>query len=109
MAIVLTESAATEIQKVLEAENRGDDTRLRVGVNGGGCSGLTYSLNFDTDFDPKVDTQFEQHGVKIVTTKKFSLHLDGATVDFRDGPAGRGFAVDNPNQPSGGGCPGCGG
>ena len=45
----------------------------------------------------------------MVTTKLFALHLDGTTIDFQDGPMGRGFAIDNPNQPKGGGCPGCGG
>ena len=80
---------------------------LRMGIGGGGCSGLQYSLGFDTEFDPAVDTRFDQNGVPLVTTKKFALHLDGTTIDFQDGPMGRGFAVDNPNYVSR--CPGCGG
>ena len=51
----------------------------------------------------------DHHGVALVTRKKMALHLDGATIDFKDGPTGRGFAVENPNAPASGGCPGCGG
>ena len=58
------------------------------------------------EFDPAVDTYFDQYGVKLVTKKKFALHLDGTTIDFKDGPMGRGFAIDNPNYVRG--CPGCG-
>jgi Fe-S cluster assembly iron-binding protein IscA len=46
--------------------------------------------------------------VAIVATKKMALHLDGTKIDFLDGPMGRGFSIDNPNVPRGGGCPGCG-
>ena len=107
MAITLTETAANEIKQILESQNQGQDTYLRMGVAGGGCSGLQYSLGLDTEFDPSVDTCFDQHGVKLVTKKMFALHLDGTTIDFKDGPMGRGFAIDNPNYQSG--CPGCGG
>ena len=83
-------------------------TVLRMGVAGGGCAGLQYSLGFDTAFDPEIDARYEQHGVAVVTRKKVALHLDGTTIDFLDGPMGRGFAIDNPSVPRGGGCPGCG-
>ncbi|MHC4403748.1 MAG: HesB/IscA family protein [Planctomycetota bacterium] len=109
MAITLTESAAGEIQRIMESQNLEEGTVLRMGIGGGGCSGLQYSLGFDNQFDPSVDTRFEQHGVPLVASKKFALHLDGTTIDFQDGPMGRGFAIDNPNYPTTGGCPGCGG
>lgn len=109
MAITLTETAAGEVQRIMESQKLEDGTVLRMGVAGGGCSGLQYSLGFDNQFDPSVDTRFEQHGVALVTTKKYALHLDGTTIDFKDGPAGRGFAIENPNYSQGGGCPGCGG
>jgi iron-sulfur cluster assembly protein len=108
MAVTLTESAADEIKQILESQNLEEGTFLRMGVAGGGCSGLQYSLGFDTNLDPKIDACFEQHGLKLVTMKKFALHLDGTTIDFKDGPMGRGFSIDNPNYASGG-CPGCGG
>jgi iron-sulfur cluster assembly protein len=109
MAVLLTETAAQEIQRIMKAQNLEEGTVLRMGIGGGGCSGLQYSLGFDNQFDPAVDARFDQHGVPLVTSKKFALHLDGTTIDFQDGPMGRGFSIDNPNYPRGGGCPGCGG
>jgi iron-sulfur cluster assembly accessory protein len=108
MAIILTETAAEEIKRYREAQKVEEGTVLRMGVAGGGCSGLQYTLGLETDFDPVVDARYEQHGVAIVTSKKMALHLDGTTIDFQDGPKGRGFSIDNPNVPRGGGCPGCG-
>jgi iron-sulfur cluster assembly protein len=109
MAVVLTEPAAGEIKRIMEAQKVEANTILRMGVSGGGCSGLQYSLGFDTEYDPKVDARFEHHGVALVTRKKFALHIDGTTIDFQDSPMGRGFTIDNPNYSRGGGCPGCGG
>jgi iron-sulfur cluster assembly protein len=107
MAITLTESAANEIKQILDSQKLDEGTYLRMGVAGGGCAGLQYSLGFDNAFDPAIDACFDQHGVKLVTKKKFAMHLDGTSIDFKDGPFGRGFAIDNPNYLSG--CPGCGG
>ena len=108
MAITLTETAAEEIKRYMEAQKVDKDAVLRVGVAGGGCSGLQYSLGFETGFDPAVDASYAQHGVMVVASKKMSLHLDGTTIDFQEGPMGRGFSIENPNVPRGGGCPGCG-
>jgi len=109
MAITLTETAAGEVKRYMEAQKVEEDSVLRVSVAGGGCAGIQYSLGFLSDFDPKVDVRYEQHGVQLVTSKKMALYLDGTTIDFKDGPMGRGFAIENPNVPAGGGCPGCGG
>jgi iron-sulfur cluster assembly protein len=109
MAVTVTESAAGEIQRIMESQKLEDGTVLRMGVAGGGCSGLQYSLGFDTEYDPTIDARFENHGISLVTRKKYALHLDGTKIDFQDGPMGRGFAIENPNYSSGGGCPGCGG
>ena len=108
MAITLTEAAANEIKRYMEAEKVEAASALRMGVVGGGCSGLQYSLGFAADFDPLIDARYEQHGVAVIAQKKMALHLDGTTIDFLDGPTGRGFTIDNPNVPRGGGCPGCG-
>ncbi len=108
MAITLTQAAAEEIKRYMEAQNIDHGAVLRMGVIGGGCAGLQYSLGFQTDYDPALDARYEQHGVPLVARKKMALHLDGTTIDFKDGPMGRGFAIDNPNQPRGA-CPGCGG
>lgn len=109
MAVTVTEAAAAEIKRIMDSQNLEPNTVLRMGMVGGGCSGLQYSLGFDTHFDPAVDARYETGGVALVTQKKFALHLDGTTIDFQDGPMGRGFAIENPNYPRGGGCPGCGG
>jgi iron-sulfur cluster assembly protein len=109
MAITLSESAAGEVKRIMESQKTEPNVVLRMGIDGGGCSGLQYGLTFDTEFDPQVDARFEQHGVPLVTRKKFALHLDGTTIDFLDGPMDRGFTIENPNYSRGGGCPGCGG
>lgn len=109
MAITLTETAAGEVQRYMEAQKVEEGSVLRMSVTGGGCAGLQYTLGFQTDFDAKVDARYEQHGVAVVTRKKMALHLDGTTIDFQEGPTGRGFSIENPNAPKGGGCPGCGG
>ena len=108
MAITLTEAAAGEIKRYMEAQKVEPGSVLRMGVSGGGCAGLQYTLGFENDFNSLVDARYEQHGVAVVATKKMALHLDGTTVDFLDGPMGRGFSIENPNVPRGGGCPGCG-
>jgi iron-sulfur cluster assembly protein len=108
MAITLTENAAGEIKRHMENQKVPDGAMLRLGIAGGGCSGLQYTLGFDDHFDAAVDARYEQHGVALVTAKKMSLHLDGTMIDFQEGPMGRGFSIDNPNVPRGGGCPGCG-
>lgn len=107
MAITLTETAAQQIKQVLRDQNMPEGSMIRIAIAGGGCAGLQYALGFETQFDPKIDTKYEQHGVSLVTQKKMALHLDGTTIDFQKDPMGRGFSIDNPNAPQGGGCPGC--
>ena len=110
MSIILTEPAVGEVKKILAEKELGTDTFLRMSIMGGGCSGLQYSLGFDTEFDPKADVKFDQtDGVSVVTQKKFDLHLDGTEIDYLDSPTARGFSIENPNYPKGAGCPGCGG
>ena len=110
MAVIVTEEAAQQINKVIAEQEMDEGTVIRMGIAGGGCSGLRYFLGFDKEsgVDPDVDACFDQHGVKLVTSKKHDLHLDGTTIDYRDGPSGSGFVIENPNN-VGGGCPGCGG
>ncbi len=109
MAITLTAAAAGEVRRYMEAQKVDAESVLRLGIAGGGCSGLQYLLGFATDFNPAIDASYPQHGIRLVASKKMALHLDGTTIDFQDGPLGRGFSIENPNVPRGGGCPGCGG
>jgi len=109
MPVIITDQAVDEVKRIMESQKVEPNTFLRMGVAGGGCSGLAYTLGFDTDYDAALDTRYERNGVAVVTRKKMALHLDGTTIDFQDSPMGRGFTIDNPTYPRGGGCPGCGG
>ena len=76
---------------------------LRVGVVGGGCSGLSYKLDFDNEAKP-MDQVFEDNGVKVVTDLKSFLYLVNTTLDFSDGLNGKGFYFSNPNASRTCGC-----
>lgn len=76
---------------------------VRVGVVGGGCSGLSYKLDFDNEQKP-MDQVFEDNGVKIVTDLKSFLYLVNTTLDFSDGLNGKGFYFSNPNASRTCGC-----
>jgi iron-sulfur cluster assembly accessory protein len=105
MSVKITEKAALEVVSIV-AEKQIVNPILRVGINGGGCSGFEYSLDFEKEgFVPsKMDTVYEQHGVKFVVDKKSDLYLDGTTIDFKDGINERGFAFENPNAVKSCGC-----
>jgi iron-sulfur cluster assembly protein len=104
MSVILTEKAAGEVRKIMTDQQLGTGTVLRVGVAGGGCSGFSYSLGFDTAFDPEKDTKTDQHGVAVVVDKKSDLYLDGTTLDFHEGIDKRGFTFNNPNAKKSCGC-----
>jgi len=104
MAIHLTETAAREIQTIIEQQELdAEKIRLRVGVKGGGCSGFSYLLDL-TEQSRDADEQFEEHGVNIVCDPKSYLYLNGTTIDFKDEVMGRGFVFNNPNATSSCGC-----
>ncbi len=104
MPVSLTEKAAKEVQRVQEEQKFEKDMFLRIGVAGGGCSGFSYSLGFDKEFDEKADATFESHGIKVVVDKRSELYLDGTTVDWYEGLERRGFVFDNPNATKSCGC-----
>ncbi len=108
MAIELSPGAAAEVKRYMESEKIESGFVLRMGIAGGGCSGLQYSLGFANDYVPESDARYEYHGVAVVASKKMALHLDGTKIDFQDGPMGRGFTIDNPNVAKSGGCGSCG-
>ncbi len=76
---------------------------LRVGVVGGGCSGLSYKMDFDNEIKP-MDQVFEDKGVKVVTDLKSFLYLVNTELDFSDGLNGKGFYFNNPNASRSCGC-----
>ena len=103
MAVSLSETAAKEVKKIIADSNLGEETVLRVGVQGGGCSGFAYSLNFDSATSER-DRVVEHFGVKLAVDKKFDPYLDGTVVDFYDGLEKRGFVFNNPNVVKSCGC-----
>jgi iron-sulfur cluster assembly protein len=105
MAVSLSETAAKEVKKIIADSNLSEETVLRVGVQGGGCSGFSYSLNFDTaDKVTDRDRVSDFFGVKLAVDKKFDPYLDGTVVDFYDGLEKRGFVFNNPNVVKSCGC-----
>ena len=96
MGVILSESAAREVKKIITEQSMPEDTYLRVGVQGGGCSGMSYTLNFDSAVSER-DRVVEAHGVKLAVDKKFEPYLEGTVVDFYDGLEKRGFVFNNPN------------
>ena len=104
IGVVLTESAAKEIRKIIQdQELDASKVRLRVGVKGGGCSGFSYVLDL-TENQKETDEIFEQHGIQIVCDPKSLLYLSGTKIDFRDEIMGRGFVFSNPNASTSCGC-----
>ena len=103
MPVTLSEKAALQVKRLMSEQSLPEDTVLRVGVQGGGCSGFSYSLNFDSEISEK-DRVAEYHGVKLAMEKKFDPYLDGTVVDFHDGLDKSGFFFNNPNVVKSCGC-----
>jgi iron-sulfur cluster assembly protein len=101
--IYISDKAVEKVKQLFKESNLGDDYFLRVGVIGGGCSGLSYKLDFDNEMQPK-DQVFEDKGVKLVTDLKSYLYLCDTTLDFSDGLNGKGFHFINPNASRSCGC-----
>ena len=99
----VTDRAKEKISVLLNDEGKPADSFVRVGVEGGGCSGLSYQLTFDTELKDD-DRIFEDKGVKIVVSKKSFLYLIGTELDFSDGLNGKGFQFNNPNATRTCGC-----
>src|SRR5215831_14836147 len=103
MSVTLSEKAAKEVLRIIEEQGSPEGTVLRVGVQGGGCSGFSYSLNFDTTTSER-DRVADFFGVKLAMDKKFDPYLDGTVIDFYDGLEKRGFVFNNPNVVKSCGC-----
>lgn len=94
--ITVTEKATKRIADLKAEQGHTPEHFLRVGVNSGGCSGLSYELDFDNQ--PKDGDQvFEHNGVKVVCDVRSMLYLFGTELDFSDGLNGKGFTFNNPN------------
>ena len=101
MAISLTPQAIEEVKRMMAKENK-PDMGLRVGVKGGGCSGLSYALNFD--IKKPGDNDFEFQGMHVFVDPKSLLYIDGMTLDYVDTLQEKGFKFINPNASKTCGC-----
>ena len=102
--ITVSENAKNKAVVLMQEDGK-DPTEafIRVGVKGGGCSGLSYDLTFDTELTD-TDKVFENNGIKVVVDKKSFLYLVGTELDYSGGLNGKGFVFNNPNASRTCGC-----
>ena len=100
--ITVTDNAKKQALRLMEDEGK-EGLFIRVGVEGGGCSGLMYQLTFDNQ-ELEGDKSFEDNEIKVVVDKKSYLYLIGTTLDFSGGLNGKGFMFQNPNADRTCGC-----
>lgn len=102
--ITVTENAKMKAINLMQEDgNTPNEAFIRVGVKGGGCSGLSYDLTFDTDLKEE-DKVFENNGIRVVVDKKSFLYLIGTELDYSGGLNGKGFVFVNPNASRTCGC-----
>ena len=102
--IKVADTAKNQVSKLMIGGGfNPNDDYIRVGVKSGGCSGLSYELNFDKNREDD-DKVFEHNGIKIVVDKKSFLYLIGTTLEFSGGLNGKGFVFKNPNASRTCGC-----
>lgn len=102
MNLTITEAAANQIFDMMKEEGN-DNLFLRIGVKGGGCSGLSYGMGFEQE-KSDLDLLLEQHNLKIVVNKEDAPILDGVKIDYKQNMMGGGFTIDNPNAIASCGC-----
>ena len=101
--IYVSNSAKEKINEIRQSGEMTEDYFIRVSVTSGGCSGLTYNLDFDNESQPE-DQVFEDNGVRVVTDLKSFLYLFDSTLEFSGGLDGKGFHFTNPNATRTCGC-----
>jgi iron-sulfur cluster assembly protein len=101
--VTVTEIAKNKIVELKQKDGFTENHAIRVAVEGGGCSGLMYNLEFDSESRVS-DMVFEDKGIKIMVDKKSLLYLVGTELDFSDGLNGKGFQFRNPNASRTCGC-----
>ncbi len=102
MAVSLSPAALERVKRLMQEQHLGH-AFLRMGVKGGGCSGLSYNLEFDSEIG-KFDKQFDIDGVKVVVDTKSYLYLNGSTLDYVAQGLTGGFTFVNPQAKSSCGC-----
>jgi iron-sulfur cluster assembly accessory protein len=100
--IKLTSGAVQELNRIRQEDGFDASQYLRIGVKGGGCSGLSYVLGFDAKMED--DDVYELEGIPVVMKKAHGIYLLGMEIDFQNGLNARGFTFSNPNASSSCGC-----
>ncbi|MDB5229808.1 MAG: iron-sulfur cluster assembly accessory protein [Chitinophagaceae bacterium] len=100
--VKFSDSAIEEIKRLMNEESFDQKKMLRIGVKGGGCSGLSYVLGFDEQTDE--DATFEYKDLSFIMNKSHEMYLFGMLIDWQDGLNSRGFTFNNPNASSTCGC-----
>ncbi|HRI00275.1 MAG TPA: iron-sulfur cluster assembly accessory protein [Saprospiraceae bacterium] len=100
--IKISETAMIQLKRIMEEQNIPADHGLRIGVKGGGCSGFSYVLGFDTQKEK--DQVFEQDGLQLFMERSHGLYLAGMEIDWVEGLNNRGFSFNNPNAKESCGC-----
>ena len=100
--VTLTIGAISQVKRLMNEEGFDTSQVLRVGVKGGGCSGMTYILGFDSKSEG--DDEFEMNGITCVMNKAHGIYLMGMEIDWQDGLNSRGFTFSNPNASKTCGC-----
>ncbi|MFP4368108.1 MAG: HesB/IscA family protein [Candidatus Kapaibacterium sp.] len=103
--IMISKRAIEKINEVREQNNIGDEFRMRIGTQSGGCSGMSYALGFDDKVNEN-DKLFDEGGIKMVVDRKSLFYLMGVTLDFAETMHGSGFVFNNPNNQNTCGCGG---
>ena len=101
--ISFTEKAADKILSIMNEQKVTDDTRVRVGVKGGGCSGFTYTVDFDSR-KSKFDLEFESFGLSVLVDKKSHLYIKDTEIDWSNDLNDRGLKFNNPSAKGSCGC-----
>lgn len=101
--IRLTESAISEVKRILSDQGMGDDTYLRLGVSGGGCSGFSYVMTFDQQVAAD-DEKATYDGLQVLMAKSAEPYIGNVVLDFRDDLSKRGFVFNNPDAADNCGC-----
>src|SRR5688500_12502042 len=101
--ITVSENAKQHAIRLMQEEKRPEGSFIRVGVEGGGCSGLSYMLEFDNQLR-EGDQLFEDKGIKVVVDRKSFLYLVGTELEYTGGLNGKGFVFNNPNASRTCGC-----
>ena len=102
MSITITPEAMVEVKRLISQE-KDENLYLRIGVAAGGCSGMSYTMAFDTEKTPS-DSEYEFEGVKVLVAEKALVQLNGTILDYKGGLMGAGFSFSNPNARRSCGC-----